>query len=240
MLISKRYTQSVVNGMHSTAVLTVASSVNLFLVIALERFLALYKPFWHKVNIKKSCIYKCVLVVWLWAAFVFVFDLSTIICGDWEVYSYFQLAIYIALGVWIPLISILFLLTFIKAFRAIRSRVTQQQHQKQQLAEVEHIKAKIQFKLTMIFLTMFLCFIAGFTFILVGAFPNIPKETFLAKVFLSLFNLTSIFNPIWAMFQKKEFRLRYVQDNVAPPNDQKRGLLKIRNSQKNQDMIANI
>ena len=51
MLISKRYTQSVVNGMHSTAVLTVASSVNLFFVIALERFLALYKPFWHKVNI---------------------------------------------------------------------------------------------------------------------------------------------------------------------------------------------
>ena len=214
MLITKRFTQRVVNAVHATVVLTVASSVLLFVIIAFERFLALHNPIWHKVKIQKRSIYKSVLIAWLVSACLLIFDISTVICGNWEGQLckkpsyYFHWMIRLLLGGLILIVIVLFLLTFIKALRAIRSRATQ-------LAKVEHVKAKLQLKLTIIFLTMFLCFITGFAFVLIGA--SIPKETLLAKIFFSLFNLTSIFNPMWTMFQKKEFRLRNVVDEVNTP-----------------------
>ena len=49
----------------TTLILSATSSVLLFVIIAVERFISLYNPIWHRTNIYARRIWKTIVVAWV-------------------------------------------------------------------------------------------------------------------------------------------------------------------------------
>ena len=193
---------------------TVASSMCLFFVISFERFLSLFVPFWHRVHVRKRHVWIAVAFGWATAlllSFILLFIMFYHVDDGnrWEEsMNYMYMKYHVAMNAidisTIALIAVIFLLSFIKAFTSIRS-------QSQEELSIQ-VKARKQFRLTLIFSTMFIFFIVALVPGVSAAATDIcfTQSHFKActQVFISTFTLTSIYNPALTLCFKKEFRWR--------------------------------
>ena len=181
--------------------LTLFSSLCLYLIIALERFLSTHNPLWHRVNVRKKHIWVSVTTAWLLSIFITTMYIICSLCTT----VFFM--IFILLSITVAMITLLFIITFIKAFRAVSNRPSNST----QLS----IVSKKQFQSTIVSFIMFLAFAVVYSPLIVLLIYSIRDE-----ITLTLLMLTSILNPLLTLYFKKEFRLRNApsQVNVARVN----------------------
>ena len=189
---------------HATIIITASSSIFLFAIIAIERFLALYKPLWHRVRISRGRIWKSVGVVWLMAlilaglALIFFYT-SMDLDNHWHPYKWFLFAV---LVFFLALVTVLYIFTFTKAYRAVHSR-----HQNQIETTILYLKKEL--RLIVLFMAMYLIFILGIFAPLI-AIIVMDESTYnlRSQLLFTLFTLTSVFNPALTLYLKPSFRVQ--------------------------------
>ena len=144
--------------------LTLFSSLCLYLIIALERFLSTHYPLWHRVNVRKKHIWVSVTTAWLLSIFITTMYIICSLCTTVFV------MIFILLSITVAIITLLFIIIFIKVFRAVSNRPSNST----QLSE--HIVSKKQFQLTIVFFTMFLAFAVVYSPLIVLLIYSIRDE----------------------------------------------------------------
>ena len=191
--------------------LTASSSIGLFTVISVEMFLSLYMPFWHRSNVLTRHLWRAVVFVWSLALLLTIVPIIILFRYDDESKGLKELANYefyvgLSVGVFIMVVTMLFALNFIKAFKSIRSnpiRAAQDQR-----GQRDHIRNKKEFRVTLIFLAMFVIFLLTF---LPAVYAEMTKfcpifHSVCTQTFNCTFIVASVFNPLLVLCLKKEFR----------------------------------
>ena len=170
--------------------MTLFSSILLYAVIALERFLAIAYPLWHRVHVSKKHIWIAVLSSWIITIVLSVFN---------QLFK--TLMRFILMSLMIVINIILFVATFIKA----KYSTNLQPGESNQLS----ISLRKQFRLTMVFFAMFMAFIIVYIPLLtcfVLRMFNHDVGIIWYEVINSLLLLTSVLNPSLTISFKKELR----------------------------------
>ena len=108
-------------------ILSGSSSVFLFALIAVERFLSLYKPMWHRVHVTTGRIWKGIVFVWaisvvLAVTMPFVYYLPDEHDSE-DVYYKYRLFLFAILVILIISITVLHIWSFVLAYRATHAKV---------------------------------------------------------------------------------------------------------------------
>ena len=169
---------------------TLFSSILLYAVIALERFLAITYPLRHRVHVRKKHIWLAVVISWLITTIVSVLNIL------------FESMVRFTIMSLIILINIiLFVATFIKA----KYSTHLQAGESNQL----NINFKKQLRLTMVFFAMFMAFTIVYIPLLTCSLLGVLKHEVSIiwyEAINSLLLLTSVLNPILTITFKKELR----------------------------------
>ena len=197
--------------------LSVVSSVLLFAVISIERFLSIFMPLWHRIHIQRHHLWYTVLSAWVIVTLMTTAIIATMFhestSEKWEKFE--DLVKYnFALGVIVVfmmfMITIVFSLNFFQALKSLRSQSIQ--------TTSDQIRSKKQFRLTLIFLMMFIVFVLTF---IPGVYAAQTKLCYshshslfnvCNQTFICTFILTSIYNPILTLCLKREFRWQSTAD----------------------------
>ena len=186
-------------------ILSASSNIFLFVVIATERFLSLYKPIWHRSNVNSRIVWKAIAVAW------FVSLLLTAVVPitqhpsnqeerDQQFYLY-RLFLFALLGVLLILITTLHVWSFVLAYRAVYTRErTSQQH---------FLQSKKQLRLLLIFIAMYIAFLVAFVTLQVMAILDSIYFSIQNQVLLCVFTTTSLLNPVITLCLKPAFRLQF-------------------------------
>ena len=187
------------------SVLTVSSSISLHGIISIERLLALFTPLWHRSYLLKRYLWRAVGGVWSLALLLTSVDIFIILyyvdrTGNWKKSRKFNFAMCILLGSSMIIVIVIFLLNFTKAFISIRFISNQ--------SRSDQVQAKKQFRLTMIFLTMFVFFFLTFGPIMYTMTRKKCKKhhSVCMQTFICAFTLSSVFNPLLTLCLQKKFR----------------------------------
>ena len=180
----------------SAAFLSFSSSLYLFLIIAIERYLSIVKPLWHRINVRRVHICRSIRILWLlaiiFACVSFYFYIKSY-NGERDPLVYYTTVLQVKSGLIILLVSALFALTFYKALVSIRGR---------HLPGDAQTQKKKEFMLTATFTIMYVSFFVCFLpFIFADASKKSPKN----RLKILCFSLTSIMNPILTLRVWKEF-----------------------------------
>ena len=119
LIVNKIHLKHLYTGIISLLILTITSSVLLFLVIAFDRFMAIFKPFWHRANVRKRHIWISVLVIWL-VALIFTVIPVWMYDGIFDLSSLYLKLLNILLGFLVVLVIALHIATFFKALVSLR------------------------------------------------------------------------------------------------------------------------
>ena len=180
----------------STLVLTVASSLFMFKIIAIERFLSLHKPIWHRVNVTKHRLWIAVIVAW--SASIISASIATILINHKVVYEYKILFKLASMTLILISTSILHMWSFIIAYRAVHSRPS--------TSSENSLRARKELKLITLFITMYITFIIGFTPIQIVLAMKLNHFSLLCQTLCSIVTLTSILNPLLTLCLKEKFK----------------------------------
>ena len=180
--------------------LTIASSVILFFIIALDRFIAIHNPLWHRANVNKKHIWAGIVGAWLVAIALTITSIA-IHQEGLDLESPFGKFLIVLLGILITLVTVLHVCTFIKAFKSFywNPDVSTNQIWKH---------PKKQFRLVLMFIIMYCIFSVGF-FPLMISFASKEGHSFELKsqIIFSLFIAISVLNPLLTLCLKSQFRI---------------------------------
>ena len=177
------------------AFLSFRSSLCIFLVIAFERYLAIAKPIWHRVNLREKHIWRLNVITWAIAMITAAIACSLLSNGEIAIFfNYLKVSQAIDI-IQIVIITILFVLTFYKALTYIRRR---------NISGIVLFQKRKELHLTAIFSLMYILFILCFFPLTIGnAFTKSPEN----RLKILGFSLTSIINPILTLKLRKGFRV---------------------------------
>ena len=192
--------------------LSLLISMFVFTLIAVERYLSISKPFWHRTNVSKGRILKCLFVTFLVSllfAAIQVFSSLT--------YKYEEMVSAVCGLLWIIAVFSIFLISFIKAYkflqqkRARQANATRSQQNANQTGtrNDHHIDKKI-FRLTLIFSAMYgvylMAIFPGVTVLLLELRDG--QKTWISIMIMGfLFTATSVVNPILTLSLKEDFKV---------------------------------
>ena len=175
--------------------LSVKSSIFSFLITAVERYLAVVKPFWHRVNVTKTYTLRLISCAWIIAVINAVIATYLHPHGRLEGVSIFIISVQALFFMLMLIITLLFGLTFYKALMSIR---------RPDLSGITLSKKKKEFHLITTFVIMYVTFIACFFPIATNNTLTKSPENYLKFL---VFSLTSIINPVLILKLRKEFRI---------------------------------
>ena len=172
-----------------TASVSISSSVYVYFVAALERWLAITKPLWHHANVRKRHIWRAIMGAW----FISVgSSIPALFESSYLIHVKCMRALLIAVMI---VITTLFFITWYKALKQVR---------KNQKLKRNTNNAKRELHLTMLFVAMYFLFLLAYLPLTV-ADPTL-SPTLLIKIIL--FNLTAMINPIFTLTLKEDFKCR--------------------------------
>ena len=176
-------------------VVSLSSSIFMYTTIASERFIALYLPLFHKTRLRKKHVWMAVAASWSGAVIIAAtynfnrfFKFSTVIDLIIEYLMYLMVAI----------ISFLFMITFIKAFRSIHVVPSQT------FQDINIVNLKKHLRLTAVFFAMFMAFAVAYI-PKVLFYRLVERTVVMEEIVLTLLLLTSVFNPMLTLNFKREF-----------------------------------
>ena len=171
--------------LQTTMAFTIVSSVLTFTVIAIERYLSISRPLWHKTRVLKKHIYISILILWILSTIMATIRGYSTQCRRKN--DIYLLVAQVLIALLISLVILIFILTFKAAYRAISNADTNN-HQRNVLI----MRKKI--RLTIMFLMMFIIFNFGFIPILVADRNKNYLDASNQALLLPLC-LTSVLNP---------------------------------------------
>ena len=183
-------------------ILTVTISIFLHTIIAIERYLSICKPMWHRAKVQIKHIWSSVIITW------FMSLLITVIChfangintDDYMIDEVMHTLMAI-LAFLITLITVLYLVSVIEACKSLYMPSS---------SNTQKMRAKKQLRLTLLFFVMFATFLTGFIPVLVGLVWRMWQLSFKFQLLFLFFNLTSALNPMLTLSMRKEFRSKCV------------------------------
>ena len=183
----------------STLALTVLSSLFIFVIIATERFLSLHKPMWHRANATKHMLWRAVLLTWFTSTLLAVL---AIIVKDHElVYMYYKLVLLVVMIFVVISTTALHIWSFMIAYQAVHSHSNNTD---------TTLQARKELRLIILFITMYIIFIIGFTPIQIVLALNYNHYSLHCQTLCSIFTLTSVMNPLLTLCLKAKFRTAMV------------------------------
>ena len=179
------------------------SSLFSFAMVALERWLAIWRPIWHRQHVTRSNILHCVIVVWVTTIAVTVdYAITASLKKSTKRFRMYAMLVFV---LFILIISVLFLMSY------IRARVTVMAQNQESIRK--DLKLAVVFSL-MYFI--FLCVTATITINI--TFPS-TKTTY---VQLFAFVVSSTLNPIITILLRQDFKILIICANnarVSPNNN---------------------
>ena len=194
----------------ATLVFTIASSIFTFSVIAIERYLSISRPLWHKANVRKKHLYTSIAILWILSTLLATIRAYTTQYRKKD--SVWLEITQVLLGLLVILISIIFISTFKAAHRAIsRSPSDSNSDQRNRLIMRQKIR------LTVMFFLMFTIFIFGFIPVVVSTEQTYYLQASVQAILLALC-LTSVLNPLLVLCFTKTFRVKKGHERVQGPH----------------------
>ena len=193
---------------NAATTITLSSSIFLYTIIAIERYLSIYFPLWSRVHVMKKHIWASIIVSWL-MSFVFggLLALRSLLEGEFHRLGILYVLIYILMVSLAVLVTILFISTFTKAFLSLRSHLKIQFDSINSASKGRIDACKKQLHLTTVFLLMFIVFASVNVPLSVVLSPGSTSSYALYEIILSLLILTSLLNPILTLSFQKQFRV---------------------------------
>ena len=213
---------------------TFYSSLITFTFISFERYMALYKPFWHRQNITKRWIIKRLIIVFCSVFFIITPIQTVTYVGTPFIYAWMWIWM-----IWIIIVSVLFGLTFIKTYKCLNdqreglSRKCKESNEdtKDETNDQDyHVHIKI-LRLTLILFIMFAVFLMTILPVLVVvALVTLNRRPYRIQSAISnlMFFLASVINPILTLSLKEDFRVWF---NVCK-RDSTRQTIKLKETRK--------
>ena len=195
---------------NTTFIVSIMSSLLLYAIIAIERFLCIYFPLWHRVRLTKRHIWNCVVIIWLVSIVLGV--CYSVILFSLSDNTVPYVLIYILGTTLVVIITILFIATFIRAFLSLRS------HQVNSATQNRHASFRKQLRLTGIFSIMFFIFAIVYIPITV-VYNSSAKNYLLIQVMFTLLLITSVLDATLTIIFKKQFRVRQPQPQANINNN---------------------
>ena len=177
---------------NTTLIVTAASSYFLFTIIAIERFVSLYKPIWHRVHVTKRRLMLPIAISWFLSVLLSVLKNYVPHSG----YMYFLLAIMVILQI---STSVLHIWTFVIAYRAVYSRPTDSNNL--------DIQTKKELRVVILFVIMYLIFVLGSEPLQWVVVYEIHFYSLRSQTLFTVYMLPSLLNPLLVLCLKEEFRM---------------------------------
>ena len=185
----------------SLLTLTASSSICLYIIITIDRFLSIYWPFQHIAKIHSRHLWTATSLQWLLSIVLTTISLIGMftrgVKARWRFLRSYRYVLVVALLILVVLISVSMIACFFKALYSIRM-----QHQRRS----ENIQNRKRFKLMSVFLVMYLVFLATFTPIAVSALIGSRMYNALNQTIITLFTFSSVLNASLTMYFRREFR----------------------------------
>ena len=200
--MSKTDEMSFTVAIHSMHLFSFNCSLYLFTLIAVERYLALCKPIWHRQNVTRGWILKRVVVVMIISVVVTPISCLSVLSS---IIPLFYVMIILGL-LWIGVVSVLFVFSFVGARKSLQKKKTQGIR----TDEVQDLVERKIFRLTLIFLIMYGLFLMSLVPLLVvtvfwtigGHFSAVPN-----MVSCLLFTATSVANPLLTLGMREDYSI---------------------------------
>ena len=187
----------------TTITLTAASSLGIFVVIAVERYLSISRPIWHKANVRKKHIWICILIFWLLSLLMSAFRAYTILSHRYHMQMTHLRVMQVFVAVLVLIVIIIYVFTFKTAHRSV-TRPPKNSASSYRRNE----RMKRQIYLSVMFLLMFIVFNLCFIPIIIEIFLDVHYLSVLLQTMFLPLCLTSVFNPLLVLCFKREFRMR--------------------------------
>ena len=194
------------------------SSVFTFTLIALERYLSFSKPLWHRQHVTKGWILKKLIIVSVVAVLATFFEIYICLAHNMPLLC-FGLVLLIS---WIAMVTVLFSLSFAKAWRHLRRRDIRYEKDRESQNDIDQTNIQKDakqifaerkiFRLTMIFFAMYGVFLLGLVplVVVVGLwYAEGQKYGIPDMVNCFLLAVTSIINPLLTLCLKEDFKLHF-------------------------------
>ena len=175
------------------------SSLLSFTLVAVERWLAIWRPFWHKRNITKSKIRYGILCVWLIPTMKNIAYIPHIIT-ETSTATLRKLVLFI-------FYLLILVTTILLAMSYIKARMALKKHKGR--------STRKNLRLALIFSLMYFIFLlVTVTIVINVTFPI--STTFYIQVLA--FTLSSILNPIFTIILKKDFNIHLIKKHSTNDN----------------------
>ena len=181
---------------------SVSSSLLLYTLIAIERFLSICFPLWHRVNLTKKHIWTSIAVIWSLSV-VFSLFYSMLFSQGLNELKNASLMMYILIILFIVIVTIFFISTFVKASLSLHFSSTTSAHQQR------NHSYKKQLHLTVVFFVMFSAFAMVYIPVtLIFTVVEYQSTHVYTVLMLTFIQLTSVLNPVLTLAFKKQFRVQ--------------------------------
>ena len=178
-----------------TLVFSATSSLLLFFIIAAERFLSLYKPIWHRLKIHARHIWKAATLA---LALSIVTSGLTIVTKRYDCNDMYVKILQALLYFFFALLTILYAWSFKLAYDSRSKGGGPNQRE---------VSIKRDLRLVLLFVSMYLIFIVCFVPLMKTAAMDEDFYNVHTQVYLSIFTLSSVLNPLLTIWLKGEFRV---------------------------------
>ena len=194
--------------------MTVFSSVLIFFIMSIERCISIYKPLWHRANIRSDHLWKAVYIAWIIALILPVVRMCLYLpftehqrARNYTSFGrYYPFALGLILILLITIITVVFIVTLLKAFR------------------LTLLNRKKQIKLVSMLLVMFLLFLVTSAAMAVSGIITIRRSSLYDRLYdrsiyshyymarfqtaATVFACTSVVNPTLTLYLKRDFRFQ--------------------------------
>ena len=188
-----------------------------FTLIAVERCLALSRPFWHRGNVTRQWILKGIAIVCISASLLTLFNVYVDSGNVTPTIIWIKNTIGL---IWLAAVSALFLVPFLKAYVSLKRLGLNRSNRAKERKSAEHVKTRTDdvtiltdskvFRLTTIFLITYLVFLLALIpgFVATALWFISGRKTTIGSVLYGLsFTATSIVNPVLTMTLRYDFKL---------------------------------
>ena len=190
---------------NTTLFLSASSSVFLFTLIAVERFLSIYKPIWHLTNVTPSQIWRVMVLIWILSILLSSIVPIVLLIPDEadsdQRYLIYRFAVSVLLGALFIFITTLHLWSFVVAYRAL--------NEKDEASEQFFHQSKKQFRLLLLFIVMYIAFVIAFITLKVSALADVMYYSAQNQLLFCFYILSSLLNPTITLCLKPSFRPKF-------------------------------
>ena len=183
--------------------LSASSSILLFTLTAAERFVSLYKPIWHRLYISTRRVWMAAAVALTLSVINSCTAVITYVYHRYDVFMRFSQAF--LCGNFL-LVSILHGWTFKIAYFS---------KCKQTSPSKENTQWKKEFRLVLLFISMYCIFVIGFAPLFVTSILGEYFYNVCTQMYLSIFTLTSMLNPLLTFWLKTDFRFDVFRKSIT-------------------------